>query len=173
MSSVCGVVRPSVVFLQIEDAVCQGHLRRTYSSLWGTVERSRTDSGAPTRWAYTRCAEAHQASGDPREVAVTGPSQTSGCRWRLQQRRSSPVVACRAWPSESRPVLHCSSRCGTSRRRGQVFAEITRRLRDRGSSDISVFMCSSTIIRQQDPLTGVFWNTLQSASKCYCVVLLS
>jgi len=121
MSSVCGAVRPSVVFFQIEDAVCQGHRRRTYNSLWGTVERSRTDTGAPTRWAYTRCAEAHQASGGPRAVAVTGPGQASGCRWRLEQQRSSPVVACRSWPSESRPVLHCSSLCGTSRRRGQVL----------------------------------------------------
>ena len=48
MSSVCDAVRPSVVFLQIEDAVCQGHRRRAYNSLWDTVERSRTDSGAPT-----------------------------------------------------------------------------------------------------------------------------
>ena len=77
MSSVCGAVRPSVVFLQIEDAVCHGHRRRAYNSLWGTVERSRTGSGAPTRWAYTRCAEAHQANGGPRAVAVTGPGQAA------------------------------------------------------------------------------------------------
>ena len=78
MSSVRGAVRPSVVFLQIEDAVCQGHRRRTYNSLWGTLERSRTGSGAPTRWAYTRCAEAHQASGGPRSVH-DGPQASFLC----------------------------------------------------------------------------------------------
>ena len=41
------------------------------SRLVGTVERSRTDSGAPSQRAYAGCAEEHQANEAPRVVAVT------------------------------------------------------------------------------------------------------
>ena len=41
------------------------------------MERSRTNSGAPSRRAYTRCAEAHQANEAPRVVAVTATTNLS------------------------------------------------------------------------------------------------
>jgi len=132
MSSVCSVERPSAVFLQTKDAVCRRRQRRMYSTPWGIVEQSRTDSGAPLRRAYTRCAEAYQANEAPRVVAVTGPGQNSRT----------------AIPFRTRPSL---------RNTQSWFRNEKYRVSHMPYSENSIQLsCNLTLIAEQNPSHGMY-----------------